>query len=82
MLVHIRYGAVVIGLAVGYPLSYFEQFVGSLRATGYDGHIILGVAENVDSSTLEYDQILSLSLSHTHTHTPSSKLLLSGLLSC
>lgn len=46
--------AVVIGLAVGYGLSNFEQFVGSLRATGYNGHIIIGIGENPPSGVVEY----------------------------
>jgi hypothetical protein len=45
---------VVIGLAVGYPLEVFETFVGSLRATGYPGHIILGIATDTDQQTRDY----------------------------
>jgi hypothetical protein len=45
---------VVIGLAVGYSLEVFETFVGSLRATGYPGHIILGIAVNTDQQTRDY----------------------------
>eukprot|EP00547_Thalassionema_nitzschioides_P015442 CAMPEP_0194240518 /NCGR_PEP_ID=MMETSP0158-20130606/6667_1 /TAXON_ID=33649 /ORGANISM="Thalassionema nitzschioides, Strain L26-B" /LENGTH=450 /DNA_ID=CAMNT_0038975229 /DNA_START=240 /DNA_END=1592 /DNA_ORIENTATION=- len=36
----------VIALAVGYGLHVYQQFVESLRATGFQGHIILGVKAN------------------------------------
>lgn len=36
--------ATVIGMATRYALPVFKQFVGSLRKTGYEGHIILGVS--------------------------------------
>ena len=44
----------VIGLAVGYNLPLLERFVGSLRQTGYRGHIILGVGPDVSASVLNY----------------------------
>jgi hypothetical protein len=44
----------VIGLAVGYPVSHFRQFIGSLRATGYPGHIIIGIGENPPPGVVEY----------------------------
>jgi hypothetical protein len=34
--------ATVMGMASGYGLSTYEQFVGTLRKSGYSGHIILG----------------------------------------
>ena len=37
--------ATVMGLASGYDLRVYKSFVGSLRNTGYDGHIILGLSE-------------------------------------
>jgi hypothetical protein len=46
--------ATVMGVATGYDLSIFKRFVGSLRKTGYIGHIILGLAPDVDSEILEY----------------------------
>lgn len=46
--------ATVIGLAVGYDLNVLRLFVGSLRNTGYCGHILLGVAPDVSNSILEY----------------------------
>jgi len=42
----------VFAIADGYPLNVFIQFVGSLRATGFDGDIVLGtspMAEMEDS---------------------------------
>eukprot|EP00038_Savillea_parva_P008473 m.177193 g.177193 ORF g.177193 m.177193 type:complete len:392 (+) comp14305_c0_seq1:473-1648(+) len=45
---------VVIGLGVGYPVHHFEMFVGSLRATGYPGHIIIGIGENPPRGVVEY----------------------------
>mmetsp|Transcript_35002 Transcript_35002/g.64811 ORF Transcript_35002/g.64811 Transcript_35002/m.64811 type:complete len:335 (+) Transcript_35002:167-1171(+) len=39
--------SVVMGMASGYGLNVYQQFVGSLRATGYSGHIILGVSTNI-----------------------------------
>jgi len=46
--------ATVIGLATGYDRSVLERFVGSLRKTGYAGHIILGVAPNAPPDVLNY----------------------------
>ncbi len=48
--------AAVIGLAAGYDLPVLRRFVGSLRQTGYCGHIILGVAPDVTDAVLEYLQ--------------------------
>ena len=38
------------------PSSFLHksEFVGSLRATGYDGHIILGVSKDLSPEILEY----------------------------
>ena len=46
--------ATVMGMATGYDLPVFERFVGSLRKTGYRGHIILGVAPDVSPDILAY----------------------------
>jgi hypothetical protein len=45
---------VVIGLAVGYGLNVYEMFVGSLRATGYPGHIILGISPDAPDNVRKY----------------------------
>lgn len=44
----------VLGLGTGYPLSVYERFVGSLRATGYSGYILLGIANDAPSNVVEY----------------------------
>lgn len=46
--------ATVMGMATGYDLDVYKRFVGSLRKTGFDGHIILGVAPNVSPQILKY----------------------------
>lgn len=46
--------SVVMGLATGYPLYTYKQFVGSLRATGFPGHIILGIKKNPGDDVLQY----------------------------
>lgn len=46
--------ATVMGMATGYDLSVYKRFVGSLRKTGYKGHIILGVSPDVHATILEY----------------------------
>jgi len=46
--------SVVMGLASGYGLNVYEQFVGSLRATGYPGHIILGISKDAGPDVLQY----------------------------
>uniref|UniRef100_A0A7S4S646 Uncharacterized protein n=2 Tax=Ditylum brightwellii TaxID=49249 RepID=A0A7S4S646_9STRA len=48
--------SVVIGLAAGYGVHVYQQFVGSLRATGYNGHIILGIASDPPSDVTDYLQ--------------------------
>jgi len=37
----------VVGMGGGYDLKTYRRFVGSLRSTGYDGHILLGVSSSV-----------------------------------
>ena len=44
----------VLGLAAGYGLQSYQDFVGSLRSTGYPGHILLGLATNAPSDVLDY----------------------------
>lgn len=46
--------SVVLGVASGYGLNTYQEFVGSLRATGYLGHIILGVAKNLPADAISY----------------------------
>eukprot|EP00041_Stephanoeca_diplocostata_P028996 m.844385 g.844385 ORF g.844385 m.844385 type:complete len:425 (-) comp23475_c0_seq22:1634-2908(-) len=46
--------SVVIGVGVGYGVSTFEMFIGSLRGTGYRGHIIMGIAENAPKDVLDF----------------------------
>lgn len=50
----------VIALAAGYGLGTYEQFVGTLRATGYQGHIILGVAPDLASDIVDYFQKMNV----------------------
>ena len=44
----------VLGLATGYPRYVYEGFVGSLRATGFSGHIILAIAKNAPEDVVSY----------------------------
>lgn len=44
----------VTGIGVGYGLGEYKPFVGSLRSTGYKGHIILGIAEDAPSNVIDY----------------------------
>jgi hypothetical protein len=46
--------ATVLGMASGYDLRVYTQFVGSLRNSGYKGHVILGVAPDVSQEVLDY----------------------------
>ena len=46
--------SVVMGMINGYPLHIYETFVGSLRATGYVGSIILGIASDAPQVTIDY----------------------------
>ena len=38
----------------GFPTHIYQTFVGSLRATGYSGNIILGIASDAPTSTVDY----------------------------
>ena len=46
--------ATVLGVATGYNVDVFKIFVGSLRRSGFLGHIILGVADDVSTDVLDY----------------------------
>jgi len=46
--------ATVMGMATGYGLSVYQRFVGSLRKSGFQGHIILGVSPDVSQEVLKY----------------------------
>lgn len=46
--------ATVMGMASGYDIDVYHRFVGSLRKTGFKGHIILGVAPDVSERILRY----------------------------
>ncbi|CAB9518480.1 expressed unknown protein [Seminavis robusta] len=46
--------ATVMGMATGYSLRSYKSFVGSLRATGYQGHIILVVSQQLEPSVEDY----------------------------
>lgn len=48
--------SVVIGLASGYNLDVYKRFVGSLRATGFNGHIILGISSDPPQDVTDYLQ--------------------------
>jgi hypothetical protein len=41
-------------MATNYDMTTYQTFIGSLRATGYDGHIILGVSENPPEELVSY----------------------------
>ena len=53
------HSATVIGLAVGYNLETFQRFVGSLRRTGYAGHILVGIDETTTSHNMEITNYLT-----------------------
>ena len=44
----------VLALASGLGIGDYQRFVGSLRATGYTGHIILGISKQASSDILDY----------------------------
>mmetsp|Transcript_26763 Transcript_26763/g.53377 ORF Transcript_26763/g.53377 Transcript_26763/m.53377 type:complete len:454 (-) Transcript_26763:38-1399(-) len=44
----------VMGMAVGYSISTYRTFVGSLRRSGFEGHIILAIAPDPKPGVLEY----------------------------
>lgn len=46
--------AAVIGMATNYKLRTFKCFVGSLRNSGYKGHIILGVSPQISPEVEQY----------------------------
>lgn len=46
--------ATVMGMASGYKLKVYQRFVGSLRKSGFQGHIILGVSPDVSPAILDY----------------------------
>jgi hypothetical protein len=46
--------ASVIALATGYDLRTYQRFVGSLRRSGYRGHILLGLAPNPPPDIVDY----------------------------
>ena len=46
--------ATVMGFATGYRLPDYRIFVGSLRKSGFKGHIILGVAPDIDEESMAY----------------------------
>ena len=48
--------ATVMGFATGYELHVYKRFVGSLRNTGFQGHIILAVAPDILLATEQYLQ--------------------------
>jgi hypothetical protein len=43
-----------MGMATGLHMADLTIFVGSLRKTGYQGHIILGVNDDIEESVLDY----------------------------
>jgi hypothetical protein len=46
--------ATVMGMATGYDLKVYKQFVGSLRKTGYKGNIILAISPVPEPGVEEY----------------------------
>ena len=44
----------VLGLASGYGREVYETFVGSLRATGFSGHIILAISKDAGADVITY----------------------------
>ena len=44
----------VMGLMTGGGINIWKTFVGSLRARGYDGHIILGLSPDLDQTSWKY----------------------------
>jgi len=46
--------ATVMGMATGYDLKVYKQFVGSLRQTGYSGNIILVISPDPAPGVQEY----------------------------
>ncbi|KAG7354902.1 hypothetical protein IV203_004258 [Nitzschia inconspicua] len=46
--------ATVMAMATGYRLDEYKRFVGSLRKSGYQGHIILAVSPKLEPETEKY----------------------------
>lgn len=46
--------ATVMAMASGYELNTYKRFVGSLRKTGFEGNIILGVKEPLEKEIKQY----------------------------
>ncbi|KAG7351471.1 hypothetical protein IV203_010831 [Nitzschia inconspicua] len=46
--------ATVMAMATGYRLDEYKLFVGSLRKSGYQGHIILAVSQDLEPETEKY----------------------------
>ncbi|CAB9496785.1 expressed unknown protein [Seminavis robusta] len=46
--------ATVMGMATNYDVGAFRRFVGSLRRSGYLGHIILAISPNPQRGVVEY----------------------------
>jgi len=44
----------VLAVASGLGIGDYQRFVGSLRATGYTGHILLGISIHASSEILDY----------------------------
>ena len=65
----------VLSLTAGLNLDTYKQFVGSLRATGYSGHIILGISNNAPSDVLSY---LAEQNVTTHIIEPAEKCTYNG----
>lgn len=74
--------ATVIGLADGYDLPVFHRFVGSLRKTGYDGHIILGMTSGMEplSSSLQVVNITMTTTAAAATTTTNNNNILHNYL--
>ena len=53
----------VLALASGLGMGDYQRFVGSLRATGFSGHILLGISKQASSDILDY-----LKKNHVTTH--------------
>ena len=46
--------ATVMGFATGYGVTDYKTFVGSLRKSGFRGHVILAVAPTIDEESIQY----------------------------
>jgi hypothetical protein len=52
----------VLAMATNLNQNDYEIFVGSLRATGYDGHIILGIRPDTSSEIIEYLEMQNVTM--------------------